>query len=159
MSSVKDEKVVDGIVSKVGGSSLISILQEVQSHYNYLPEQVLILLSKRLEVPLSRIFSLTTFYRSFSLQPRGRNLIKVCLGTACHVKNGGNLLEKAKRDLKLTEEEITTKDLSFTLEKVRCLGCCSLAPVVCVNENTYASMTQEKLSKILREYRGKDARR
>lgn len=159
MSSVKDEKVVDGIVSKVGGSSLISILQEVQSHYNYLPEQVLILLSKRLEVPLSRIFSLTTFYRSFSLQPRGRNLIKVCLGTACHVKNGGNLLEKAKRDLNLTEEEITTKDLSFTLEKVRCLGCCSLAPVVCVNENTYASMTQEKLSKILREYRGKDARR
>ena len=159
MSSVKDEKVVDGIVSKVGGSSLISILQEVQSHYNYLPEQVLILLSKRLEVPLSRIFSLTTFYRSFSLQPRGRNLVKVCLGTACHVKNGSNLLEKAKRDLNLTEEEITTKDLGFTLEKVRCLGCCSLAPVVCVNENTYASMTQEKLSKILREYRGKDARR
>ena len=99
MGSVNDEKTVDKIIKKGGESSLITILQEVQSHYNYLPEQVLTLLSKKLEVPLSEIFSLATFYRSFSLKPRGKNLLKVCLGTACHVKSGANLLEKVKRDL------------------------------------------------------------
>ena len=152
MSSVSDEKFVDGIVKKAGGSSLITILQEVQSRYNYLPEQVLALLSKKLEVPLSRIFSLATFYRSFSLKKRGKNLVKVCLGTACHVKNANNLLEKAKRDLNLSDEVMTTKDLNFTVEKVRCLGCCSLAPVVLINEDTYGSLTQEKMSKILKKY-------
>jgi NADH-quinone oxidoreductase subunit E len=152
MGSVNDEKTVDKIIKKGGESSLITILQEVQSHYNYLPEQVLTLLSKKLEVPLSEIFSLATFYRSFSLKPRGKNLLKVCLGTACHVKSGANLLEKVKRDLTLSEEETTTKDLGFTVEEVRCLGCCSLAPVVSINETAYGSMTQEKLSKVLKKY-------
>lgn len=152
MGSINDEKTVDKIIKKGGESSLIAILQEVQSHYNYLPEQVLTLLSKKLEIPLSKIFSLATFYRSFSLKPRGKNLLKVCLGTACHVKNGTNLLEKVKRDLSLSEEETTTSDLVFTVEKVRCLGCCSLAPVVSVNEDTHGSMTQEKLSKVLKKY-------
>ena len=152
MSSASDEKFVDGIVKKAGESSLITILQEVQSRYNYLPEQVLALLSKKLEVPLSRIFSLATFYRSFSLKRRGKNLVKVCLGTACHVKNANNLLEKVKRDLNLSDEVMTTKDLNFTVEKVRCLGCCSLAPVVLINEDTYGSLTQEKMSKILKKY-------
>lgn len=152
MGSINDEKTVDKIIKKGGESSLIAILQEVQSHYNYLPEQVLTLLSEKLEIPLSKIFSLATFYRSFSLKPRGKNLLKVCLGTACHVKNGTNLLEKVKRDLSLSEEETTTRDLVFTVEKVRCLGCCSLAPVVSVNEDTYGSMTQEKLSKVLKKY-------
>jgi len=152
MSSFNGEKIIDEIIKKDGGSSLISILQEVQSYYNYLPEQALTLLSKKLEIPLSKIFSLITFYRSFSLKPRGKNVIKVCLGTACHVKSGINLLEKAKRDLKLSEEEMTTKDLGFTVEKVRCLGCCSLAPVVRINKDTYGSMTQVKLSKVLNKY-------
>ena len=152
MGSINDEKTVDKIIKKGGESSLIAILQEVQSHYNYLPEQVLTLLSKKLEIPLSKIFSLATFYRSFSLKPRGKNLLKVCLGTACHVKSGTNLLEKVKRDLSLSEEETTTSDLVFTVEKVRCLGCCSLAPVVSVNEDTHGSMTQEKLSKVLKKY-------
>ncbi len=152
MSSVSDEKFVDEIAKEAGGSSLITILQEVQTRYNYLPEQVLVLLSKKLEVPLSRIFSLATFYRSFSLKRRGKNLVKVCLGTACHVKNANNLLEKVKRDLNLSDEVMTTKDLNFTVEKVRCLGCCSLAPVVLINEDTYGSLTQEKMSKILKKY-------
>ena len=88
MSAQKDEKIVDGIIAEVGNSSLISILQAVQDRYNYLPEEILTVLSRKLEVPLSRLFSLATFYRSFSLTPRGKNLIKVCLGTACHVKSG-----------------------------------------------------------------------
>jgi len=152
VSSVSDEKNVESVIRKVGESSLITVLQEVQSHYKYLPERVLTLLSTNLKIPLSKLFSLATFYRSFSLEPKGRNVIKVCLGTACHVKSGTNLFDKAKRDLNLSGEHATTEDLAFTLEKVRCLGCCSLAPVVCINENTYGSMTQEKLSKVLKKY-------
>jgi len=152
MNSLAYEKVIDEIIKKNGSASLIVLLQEVQSHYCYLPEEAIVLLGKKLEVPLSKIFSLATFYRSFSLKPRGKNIIKVCLGTACHVKSGTNLFEKAQRDLSLSEEEMTTGDLTFTLEKVRCLGCCSLAPVVRINEDTYGSMTQEKLSKVLKRY-------
>jgi NADH-quinone oxidoreductase subunit E len=152
MNSLAYEQVIDEIIKKNGSASLIVLLQEVQSHYRYLPEEAIALLGKKLEVPLSKIFSLATFYRSFSLKPRGKNIIKVCLGTACHVKSGTNLFEKAQRDLSLSEEEMTTGDLTFSLEKVRCLGCCSLAPVVRINEDTYGSMTQEKLSKVLKRY-------
>jgi len=152
MNSLTYEQVIDEIIKKNGSASLIVLLQEVQSHYRYLPEEAIVLLGKKLEVPLSKIFTLATFYRSFSLKPRGKNIIKVCLGTACHVKSGTNLFEKAQRDLSLSEEEMTTGDLTFTLEKVRCLGCCSLAPVVRINEDTYGSMTQEKLSKVLKRY-------
>ena len=152
MVSGADEKIVNDLVKKHGGGSLVSLLQRVQSHYNYLPEGILILLGRALEVPVSRLFALATFFRSFSLQPRGKNRVKVCLGTACHVKSGENLFEKARRDLNLSGDEVTTGDLSFTLEKVRCLGCCSLAPVVSVNDDTYGSMTQDKLSKVLKKY-------
>jgi NADH:ubiquinone oxidoreductase subunit E len=130
----------------------VSLLQKVQERYNHLPEEIVILLSREAGVPLSRLFALSTFFRSFSLQPRGKNRVKVCLGTACHVKSGENLYEKARRDLDLSGDEVTTGDLRFTLEKVRCLGCCSLAPVVCVNDDTYGSMTQDKLSKVLKKY-------
>ncbi|MBP1721513.1 MAG: nuoE4 [Deltaproteobacteria bacterium] len=153
MVSAADEKIINNLVKQHGGGSLVSLLQNVQSHYNYLPEGILIQLGKALEVPVSRLFALATFFRSFSLQPRGRNRVKVCLGTACHVKSGENLFEKVRRDLDLSGDEVTTADLAFTLEKVRCLGCCSLAPVVCVNEDTYGSMTQDKLSKVLQKYR------
>jgi len=153
MSAQKDAQVIDGIVKKSGDNSLIAILQEVQSHYNHLPPQILTLLSERLEVPLSKLFALATFYKSFSLEPRGKHIVKVCLGTACHVKSAENLFDKAKRDLDLSAREETTKDLRFTVEKVRCLGCCSLAPVVCINEDTYGSMTQEKLSTVFKKYR------
>jgi len=152
MVSGADEKIINDLVKKHGGGSLVSLLQKVQEHYNYLPEGILILLGRALEVPVSRLFALATFFRSFSLQQRGKNRVKVCLGTACHVKSGENLFEKARRDLNLSGDEATTGDLSFTLEKVRCLGCCSLAPVVCVNDDTYGSMTQEKLSRVLKKY-------
>jgi NADH-quinone oxidoreductase subunit E len=153
MVSGADQKIIKDLVTQHGGGSLVSLLQKVQERYNHLPEEILILLSREAEVPLSRLFALSTFFRSFSLQPRGKNRVKVCLGTACHVKSGENLYEKAMRDLNLSGDEVTTGDLRFTLEKVRCLGCCSLAPVVCVNDDTYGSMTQEKLSKVLQKYR------
>jgi NADH-quinone oxidoreductase subunit E len=153
MVSGADQKIIKDLVTEHGAGSLVSLLQRVQSRYNHLPEAILILLSREAEVPLSRLFALSTFFRSFSLQPRGKNRVKVCLGTACHVKSGENLYDKARRDLDLSGDEVTTGDLCFTLEKVRCLGCCSLAPVVCVNDDTYGSMTQEKLSKVLHKYR------
>ncbi len=152
MVSGADEKIINELVKKFGSGSLISLLQKVQSHYNHLPEAVLIQLGRVLDVPVSRLFALATFFRSFSLQPRGKNRVKVCLGTACHVKSGENLFQKARRDLDLSGDEVTTGDLRFTLEKVRCLGCCSLAPVVCINDDTYGSMTQDKLSKVLKKY-------
>lgn len=152
MVSGADEKIVHDLVKQHGGGSLVSLLQGVQSHYTYLPEEILILLGSIIKVPVSRLFALATFFKSFSLKPRGKNRIKVCLGTACHVKSGENLFEKARRDLNLTGDETTTGDLRFSVEKVRCLGCCSLAPVVCINEDTYGSMTQEKLSKVLQKY-------
>jgi NADH-quinone oxidoreductase subunit E len=153
MTSGADEKIIKDLVTQHAGGSLVSLLQKVQSRYNHLPEEILILLSREAQVPLSRLFALSTFFRSFSLRPRGKNRVKVCLGTACHVKSGENLYEKAMRDLNLSGDEVTTGDLRFTLEKVRCLGCCSLAPVVCVNDDTYGSMTQEKLSTVLQKYR------
>jgi NADH-quinone oxidoreductase subunit E len=152
MVSGADEKIIKDLVTKHAGGSLVSLLQKVQLRYNHLPEEILILVSREAEVPLSRLFALSTFFRSFSMRPRGKNRVKVCLGTACHVKSGENLYEKAMRDLNLSGDEVTTGDLRFTLEKVRCLGCCSLAPVVCVNDDTYGSMTQEKLSKVLKKY-------
>jgi NADH-quinone oxidoreductase subunit E len=152
MVSGADEKIIKDLVTKHAGGSLVSLLQKVQLRYNHLPEEILILVSREAEVPLSRLFALSTFFRSFSMRPRGKNRVKVCLGTACHVKSGENLYEKAMRDLDLSGDEMTTADVRFTLEKVRCLGCCSLAPVVCVNDDTYGSMTQEKLSKVLKKY-------
>ncbi len=152
MGKRDDAAVINDIVKGNEGNSLIAILQAIQLRYNYLPAPVLTLLSERLEVPISRLFSLATFYKSFSLEPRGKHVVKICLGTACHVKNGENLFDKARRDLELSEGEKTTKDRRFTLEKVRCLGCCSLAPVVCIDEETYGSVTQEKLSKIFNKY-------
>jgi NADH-quinone oxidoreductase subunit E len=128
-------------------------LQEIQDKYGYLPQEALRYASDSLGVPLSKLFCVATFYSSFSLEPRGKNLVSVCLGTACHVKNGANLFTKFAREMKLDGEGGTTKDLAFTLEKVRCMGCCSMAPVVRVNEDTYGHMTQNKVSNLLRKYR------
>ena len=149
-----DVATIDAIVAKFPEikGSLIGILHEIQNHFRYLPEEELRYVSKKTGIPITQIYSIVKFYNRFSLKPKGKNEVCVCLGTACHVKNANNLLEKAKRDLNLSDEVMTTKDLNFTVEKVRCLGCCSLAPVVLINEDTYGSLTQEKMSKILKKY-------
>ena len=128
-------------------------MHEIQKKYNYLPEDVLFFLSKRLELPISKLFTVATFYKAFSLNPTGRNKISVCMGTACHVKNGEYILSRISSDLSLNSEEGTTKDMEFTVNKVRCLGCCSLAPVVRINDDTYGNLTQEKILEILEKYR------
>jgi NADH-quinone oxidoreductase subunit E len=131
--------------------SLISILEDIQDRCHFLPKDALILISERLGIPLSQTYSIATFYNAFSLVPKGKHLVSVCLGTACHVKGGGDILDKIRRELDLDSRE-TTEDFQFTVEEVRCLGCCSLSPVVRVDNDTYAHLKQEKVPKILRKY-------
>lgn len=138
--------------------SLILLLQNIQNKFGYLPRQAMQYVSRTLEIPLSKLFSITTFYSTFSLEPPGKNSINVCLGTACHVNGGENLSNMLGRELRLDAGEGTTSDRAFTLKKVRCLGCCSMAPVVKINEDIHGHMTQTKTGKILKQYR-KDGKR
>ena len=133
-------------------SALIAVLQDIQEEFNYLPKDALKAAGIALDVPLSRIYEVATFYNSFSLQPRGKYLIEVCSGTACHVQGAFNLMDRFKRDLGVECGE-TTEDNMFTLEAVRCLGCCSLAPVARIGGNIHPYLTQDEIPKILRNYR------
>lgn len=144
---------VDKVVDSFGGdlTQLIGILQDIQAWFNYLPREALVRVSERMEIPLSQVFGVATFFKAFSLTPRGRHQINVCLGTACHVRGGTRILEKLERDLKV-EAGRTTEDLRFSLESVRCLGCCSLGPVVVIDDDTYGRLNQEKVSKLVDQY-------
>ena len=152
MSSEILEK-VDRVVDKYRREkkALIGILQDIQEEYNYLPKDVLLHIKDKLNIPLTQIYGVVTFYNAFSLKPRGRHLIAVCTGTACHVKGASRILEKLERDLKIKSGGVT-EDLRFSLETVRCLGCCSLAPVIKVDEDTYGRVKQDELVKILKGY-------
>ncbi len=136
--------------------ALIAVLQAVNSHYRYLPADALTYVSAALEVPLSQVYSLATFYNTFSLTPKGKCVIKVCLGTACHVRGGQRLIERLERDLGIKEGE-TTPDLEFTLEAVRCLGCCGLAPVLTVDEEVHGKAKPSQMPKLLKAYRTEEA--
>ncbi len=132
-------------------AALISVLQDVNAHYRYLPADVLRHVAVGLDIPLSRVYSIATFYNSFSLTPRGEYVVRVCMGTACHVKGGHQILQALERALEIKAGD-TTSDMRFSLEEVRCLGCCGLAPVMTINEDLYGSVTQAKLPKILKRY-------
>jgi len=148
------EKKVKEIVGKYGAekSSLIAILQDIQEVFNYLPKDALIFLNEAMDVPFARIYEVATFYNAFSLTPRGKYVIEVCAGTACHVTGALTLMERLERELEIKCGG-TTGDEVFTLEQVRCLGCCSLAPVVRIGGNIHAYLTQDEIPKILRNYR------
>jgi NADH:ubiquinone oxidoreductase subunit E len=135
--------------------SLIPILQDIQAKYNYLPGIALTTLSKTLNIPLIDIIGVATFYRSFSLQPRGEHLVTVCMGTACHVRGGPKILEEFERRLNIRAGE-TTDDKQFTLETVACLGCCAIGPVVVVDGNYHAQTTIRKVTSILKKYEKKE---
>jgi len=142
------------IVKKHGRdkTSLIAVLQDIQETYNYLPKEALSAVGEQLDIPASRIYEVATFYNTFSLNPRGQYLVEVCAGTACHVQGAFNLMDRLKRDLNIERGE-TTKDNMFTLEEVRCLGCCSLAPVVRIGGNIHPYLTQDEIPRILRNYK------
>jgi len=133
-------------------ANLIPILQEVQATYSYLPEDVLRRVSRKLNVPLPQVYQVATFYRCFSLKPRGKHVVQVCLGTACHVRGGTRILERVETETGLTDVG-TTADLEFVVETVRCLGCCGLAPVMRVDRDVFASLEQSKVKSVLNRYR------
>lgn len=131
--------------------ALIPILQETQEIYGYLPEEAMRVIARRLKIPFSRVYGVATFYTQFHLKPRGRNIIRVCQGTACHVRGGAKLLEAISKTLGIGKNE-TTADGRFTLETVACLGSCGLAPVMMINEETYGRLTPEQIPAILERY-------
>ncbi|MDK1032284.1 MAG: NADH-quinone oxidoreductase subunit NuoE [Planctomycetia bacterium] len=132
-------------------AAVVSVLQDINAHYRYLPEDVLRHAARALNLPLSQVYSIATFYNAFSLTPRGKHVVRVCMGTACHVKGGQRILQSFERTLKIKAGG-TTEDGNFSLEEVRCLGCCGLAPVITINEELYGSVTQARLPKILEGY-------
>jgi len=147
-------QVVDKILEKhpKDPSSVIQVLLDVQNELYYLPKDVLQYISSSLNVPLSRTYSLATFYRAFSLKPRGKYPISVCTGTACHVQGAVKILEQIQRELGIKEGE-TTPDMKFSVGSVRCLGCCGLAPVVTIGKNLHGKVPLARVSKILSQYK------
>jgi NADH:ubiquinone oxidoreductase subunit E len=131
--------------------NLIPILQEIQDEFHYLPEPALRQVSETLQVPLTDVFHVATFYNCFSLEPVGDHVMQVCMGTACHVRGAPRVLDRILRDLKLPAAG-TTEDRQFTVRTVRCVGCCGLAPVLRVDANTHPAMTQAKVRGMLKKY-------
>ena len=132
-------------------STLIPLLQEVQTIYGYLPENALRDISNFVKVPLSRVYGVATFYNQFRLMPLGENIIRVCRGTACHVKNSANILFALEAELGVMAGH-TTRDKKFTLEVVNCIGACSIAPVILVNDDYHGRITVKDIPKILKKY-------
>lgn len=146
----------DEIIASHGNMkrSLIPIIQDIQSFYRYLPAELLSYVAQKLEIDEAKAYSVATFYENFSFEVKGKYVIRVCDGTACHVRKSSLILDKLYKELQLTKEKHTTDDMLFTLETVSCLGACGLAPVLTVNDEVYPSMTPEKVENLLKELRG-----
>lgn len=137
---------------------LIHALHTIQEEHNYLPEEELIRLAKNLDLPLSDVYSTATFYKQFYFSPRGKKIVRVCTGTACHVRGAENVLQRLKSEFGIKEGE-TTPDLAMTLETVGCIGCCGLAPVATINEEVVGELDDKKLDIIVNEIKnGKDSK-
>jgi NADH:ubiquinone oxidoreductase subunit E len=127
--------------------NLISILQDIESEFGYLREDAITWISEQLDVPLAKFYGIATFYAQFHLKPRGKNIITACCGTACHVKGSERLINNLVRDLAIPVGEETSEDLKFTVEKVNCVGACSIAPVIIINKSVHGKMSQDKLAR------------
>ncbi|MFB3885471.1 MAG: NAD(P)H-dependent oxidoreductase subunit E [Thermodesulfobacteriota bacterium] len=145
---------IDSVIKRYAAkeSALLAILQDIQAEDKFLPKEALEYVSQKMNIPLAHIFRIATFYNALSLKPRGRHKIDVCLGTACHVRGGGKILDKVERDLKITVGE-TTKDNRFTLEAVHCVGCCSLGPVAVIDGEVFGRLAQDKVPALLKEFK------
>lgn len=150
-------EVVDRILDRhrYDDSQLIGMLQDIQAEARYLPRESLEYLSMRLRIPVSKVYHVATFFKAFSLQPRGKYELIVCMGTACHVRGGQRILEKLERDLKICEGE-TTPDLMFTLEAVNCLGACAIGPILVANGEYHGEMTSMKAERLLKKINEKE---
>ena len=132
---------------------ILAMLQDLQKKYNYIPKEKLLELSDYLKIPLSKLYSMATFYKALSLTPKGKNIIKVCDGTACHIRSSMGLVEEIEKILGIKPGE-TTKDGNFSLETVNCLGSCAIAPVMMINDKYYGKLTPSMVREILKEYGG-----
>ena len=150
---MEDMARIDAIIDSYQGktSGLTNILQNIQDEYNYLPPQAMERVAEKMGLPLSQVLHVATFYKAFSLEPRGKHLITVCLGTACHVRGGARLVEQAERLLKIRAGG-TTPDLQFTLETVNCVGSCALGPVMIVDGEYHGKMASSKVERVLKKY-------
>lgn len=133
---------------------IISIMQEVQKEYRYLPQEVLSYIAGKLKISEAKVYGIATFYENFSLEPKGKFVIKICDGTACHVRKSEPILKEFRTVLGLSESKATTDDMIFTVETVSCLGACGLAPVCTVNDKVYPSMTPEKARDLINDLKG-----
>ncbi len=149
---MKDKK-VESILKKYkyDKDSIIQILEEIQSEFNYLQRDIMEYISQNLKIPLSKLYSIATFYSLFSLEPRGEHIITVCKGTACFVKGMSDVLKRIEDRLGISAGQ-TTEDMKFTLETVNCLGACALAPIVVVDGHYYGQTTVQKVDAILDKY-------
>jgi NADH-quinone oxidoreductase subunit E len=130
---------------------LVSVLQDIQAEYNYLPKKALVQVSQGLDIPLTQVYSVASFFKAFSLKPKGRHLINVCLGTACHVRGAVRVLEEIERELGINPGE-TTEDLKYTLERVNCVGACALGPVVTVDGRYSGQVRTDKVKTLLESH-------
>lgn len=153
MSEIMDFSVVDAILQSNGykQQAIISVLQDIQEHYRYLPREVFPYLADKMGMSEASIYSIATFYENFSLEPKGKYVIKICDGTACHVRKSIPILERLRQELGLSETKKTTDDRYFTVETVSCLGACGLAPVLTVNDVVHPEMTPDKASELLKK--------
>lgn len=145
----KTDEIVD--IHGAVPSSLIPIIQDIQTEYRYLPAELLSYVAGKIGITEAKAFSVATFYENFSFEPKGKYVIKVCDGTACHVRKSIPILDRIQSDLGLTDEKVTTDDMLFTVETVSCLGACGLAPVMTINDKVYPAMTPDKATGLIYE--------
>ncbi|NIQ95812.1 MAG: NADH-quinone oxidoreductase subunit NuoE [Desulfuromonadales bacterium] len=143
-------QVIDKYIDMKG--ALMPVLQEIQDHYGYIPEPTVHLVAERLNVYASQIYGVLTFYAQFHLEPRGKFIVRICMGTACHVKGAGRIANALEEKLGIGHAE-TTEDLNFTAEHVACLGACGMAPVVMVNDDTFGSVSVQQMGDIVEQYK------
>ncbi|WML37848.1 NAD(P)H-dependent oxidoreductase subunit E [Clostridium sp. OS1-26] len=145
-------EVVDKIINTYDRkkSSIIAVLQEIQKEFRYLPEEVLLYVSEAMDISPAKVYSVATFYENFSMEPKGKYLIKICDGTACHVKKSIPILNALRKELGLNDKKHTTDDLMFTVETVSCLGACGLAPAITINDTVHGKMTPESALELLK---------
>ena len=148
----------DAIIAAHGAkeASLIPIIQDIQREYRYLPPELLSYVAGQIGITEAKAYSVATFYENFSFEPKGKYVIKVCDGTACHVRKSPAILERLYMELGLSKEKVTTDDMLFTIETVSCLGACGLAPVLTVNDKVYPAMTPDAAAELIEELRSEN---
>jgi NADH:ubiquinone oxidoreductase subunit E len=148
----KAEGTLEGLYERYQGlkGSVIPILQDIQEEFGYLPEDAVNWMADRMGIPRSNFFGVATFYAQFYLTPRGKNIVTCCSGTACHVKGSERIINSVRRELGLPEDQDTTDDMEFTLEKVNCVGACSIAPVIIINKKVHGKASSPKILKELK---------